>query len=152
MFDIGWTEMLVIGVVAVVVIGPKDLPRALRTAGQYIGKARSLARDFQHHIDDMIRESELDDLRQKANAFKADPANYFDNTIDKPAEETDPTGGTPDVEAPVVEAIEATPAAEVEAESDAETKTAAAEPANDGADAEPDADRGDAAAASGARG
>ena len=97
MLDIGWTEMLVIAAVAIVVIGPKDLPRALRTAGQFIGKARGMARDFQRHVDDMVRESELDDLRQKANAFKSDPTNFVDNTIAKPDEETDPTGGKPEV-------------------------------------------------------
>jgi sec-independent protein translocase protein TatB len=89
MLDIGWTEMLVIAVVAVVVIGPKELPRALRTAGQMLGKARGLARDFQRHIDDMVRESELDELRKKAGAIQNyDPSGLLDD-------DADPTGGKP---------------------------------------------------------
>lgn len=127
MLDIGWTEMLVIAAVAIVVIGPKDLPRALRTAGQFIGKARGLARDFQRHVDDMVRESELDDLRQKANAFKSDPTNFVDNTIAKPDEETDPTGGKPEVEAVTGETaaveppqVEAAPVAETTVSEDKE--------------------------------
>ena len=55
LFDMGWTEMLLIGVVALVVIGPKDLPRAMRTAGHWMRKARTLSREFQGSIDQMIR-------------------------------------------------------------------------------------------------
>jgi len=71
LFDFAWSELLVIGVVTLVVVGPKDLPRVLRAVGQMVGKARSLAREFQGHLDDMIRESELDELRQKAAAMTA---------------------------------------------------------------------------------
>lgn len=88
MFDIGWTEMLVIAVVAIVVIGPKELPRALRTAGQMMSRVRGLARDFQRHVDDMVRESELDDLRKKASAIQ-----NFDT--DSLLGDDDPTGGKP---------------------------------------------------------
>ncbi|MBT7979508.1 MAG: twin-arginine translocase subunit TatB, partial [Rhodospirillaceae bacterium] len=56
MLDIGWTEILVIAVVAIVVIGPKDLPRALRTVGQWVGKARAMSRDLQNSVNDMISE------------------------------------------------------------------------------------------------
>lgn len=69
MFDLGWTEMLLLVVVALVVIGPKDLPRALRTVGQWVGKARAVAREFQHSVDEMVRESELEDLRKQANSI-----------------------------------------------------------------------------------
>ncbi|HTV90283.1 MAG TPA: Sec-independent protein translocase protein TatB [Stellaceae bacterium] len=62
-FDIGWPELLLIGVVALVVIGPKDLPRAMRVAGFWLRKARSLSREFQNSIDQMIREAELDEVR-----------------------------------------------------------------------------------------
>jgi sec-independent protein translocase protein TatB len=64
LFDIGWPELLLIGVVALVVIGPKDLPRALRVAGFWVRKARTLSREFQSSIDQMIREAELDEVRQ----------------------------------------------------------------------------------------
>lgn len=66
MFDIGWTEIMVIAVVALVVIGPKDLPKAIYAIGKWVRKARGVAREFQHHIDDMMREAELDELRQQA--------------------------------------------------------------------------------------
>src|SRR5437868_13575255 len=58
-FDIGWSELLVIGVVALVFIGPKDLPRALRVAGYWFRKARTLSREFQNSVDQMIREAEI---------------------------------------------------------------------------------------------
>lgn len=66
MFDIAWSELGVIAVVALVVIGPKDLPKVLRTVGQWTSKARSMAREFQSGIDDMVREAELDELRKAA--------------------------------------------------------------------------------------
>ncbi len=70
MFDIGWTEMLVIAVLALIIIGPKDLPKAMRTVGQWVRKARSLAREFQAGVDEMIRESELDEARKTLEATK----------------------------------------------------------------------------------
>lgn len=66
MFDIAWSELGVIAVVALVVIGPKDLPKVLRTVGQWTAKARSMAREFQSGLDDMVREAELDELRKAA--------------------------------------------------------------------------------------
>jgi sec-independent protein translocase protein TatB len=65
MFDIGSTEFLLIVIVAVIVIGPKDLPRALYKVGQVVGKARGMARHFRSGIDAMIREAELDELEKK---------------------------------------------------------------------------------------
>jgi sec-independent protein translocase protein TatB len=64
MFDIGWSELLVIAVVAIVVVGPKDLPRMLRTFGNYAGKARKVANDFKRQFDEALREAELDDVRK----------------------------------------------------------------------------------------
>ncbi|WP_420348052.1 Sec-independent protein translocase protein TatB [Pelagibius sp.] len=64
MFDIGWTEMMVIALIALIVIGPKDLPGTLKTVSQWVRKARSLTREFQSGIDDMVREAELDDARK----------------------------------------------------------------------------------------
>jgi len=66
MFDIAWSELGVIAVVALLVIGPKDLPKVLRSIGQWTSKARAMAREFQSGIDDMVREAELDDLRKAA--------------------------------------------------------------------------------------
>ena len=64
MFDLGWAEMAVIMLVALIVIGPKDLPKVARTIGQWTGKARALARDFQRSLDDMAREAELDEIKK----------------------------------------------------------------------------------------
>lgn len=65
MFDIGSTEFLLIVIVAVVVIGPKDLPRALYKVGQIVGKARGMARHFRTGIDAMVREVEMEELEKK---------------------------------------------------------------------------------------
>ncbi|MCB1882707.1 MAG: twin-arginine translocase subunit TatB [Geminicoccaceae bacterium] len=64
MFDIGWSEMAIVMLVALVVIGPKDLPRVAREIGRWTGKARAMARDFHRAIDDMAREADLDDLKK----------------------------------------------------------------------------------------
>ena len=83
LFDIGWSELLLIGVVALVFIGPKDLPRALRVAGYWVGRARTLSREFQSSIDQMIRDAELDEIRQdlkKATEF--DIEREFQKTVD----------------------------------------------------------------------
>lgn len=65
MFDIGASELLMIVIVAVVVIGPKDMPRALRTAGRWIGKMRKVSNHFRSGIDAMVREAELEELERK---------------------------------------------------------------------------------------
>ncbi|MFM5886077.1 MAG: Sec-independent protein translocase protein TatB [Novosphingobium sp.] len=65
MFDIGWDEMLLTAIVAIIVIGPKDLPRALRTAGQWIGKIRRVSGHFRTGIETMIREAELEELEKE---------------------------------------------------------------------------------------
>jgi sec-independent protein translocase protein TatB len=71
MFDIGWTELLLLGVLAILVVGPKDLPRMMRTIGQYTAKIRGAAREFQRSFDEMARESELDELRKQIAEVKA---------------------------------------------------------------------------------
>lgn len=65
MFDIGSSELLMIVIVAVVVIGPKDLPRALYKVGQLLGKARAMSRHFRSGVDAMIREVELEEMEKK---------------------------------------------------------------------------------------
>src|SRR5882672_2942682 len=65
MFDISWNELLVIAAVALVVIGPKDLPKVLRQLTQWIKKARELAADFQRNVDEMMREADLSDLKNQ---------------------------------------------------------------------------------------
>jgi sec-independent protein translocase protein TatB len=64
MFDFSWGEVMVIGGVALIVIGPKDLPKALRTVGQMVSKVRSMAGDFQSQFNEAMREAELDEVRK----------------------------------------------------------------------------------------
>lgn len=73
MFDIGWQEILMIAVVVVIVVGPKDLPRVLRTVGQWTAKARSMVREFQGHLDEMVRESELEDFKKEIENAADEP-------------------------------------------------------------------------------
>jgi len=70
MFDIGWSEMAIIAFIALIVIGPKDLPRAMKTIAHWMRKARSLTREFQSGIDDMVREAELEDARKALDATR----------------------------------------------------------------------------------
>ena len=72
MFDVGWSELLVVGVVALVVVGPKDLPKLMRTAGQWAGRARAMADQFKRSFDDMARQAELDELRAQVERMKSD--------------------------------------------------------------------------------
>ena len=70
MFDIGWTEMLVIAVVMIVVVGPKDLPKMLRTFGKTTAKLRSMAGDFQKQFNEALKEAELDDVKKQVTDVK----------------------------------------------------------------------------------
>jgi sec-independent protein translocase protein TatB len=83
LFDLSMTELMLIGVVALVVIGPKDLPKALRVAGYWFRKARTLSREFQSSVEQMIREAELDEVRQELKkATEIDLNKEFHQTID----------------------------------------------------------------------
>ncbi len=68
MFDLGAAELLVIVVVAIIVIGPKDMPMAMRTAGKWIGKVRKVSNHFRTGLDAMVREAELEEMEQKWKA------------------------------------------------------------------------------------
>src|SRR3954470_14485041 len=69
--DIGGTELLVIAAVALIVVGPKDLPVLLRKLGQFVGKMRGMASEFRASFDEMARQSELDELRREVQAMRA---------------------------------------------------------------------------------
>jgi sec-independent protein translocase protein TatB len=85
MFDIGWSELLVIAVVAIVVVGPKDLPRLMRTFGHYAGKLRRAASDFQRQFEDAMRESEIDEVRKAIDSVRENtPSVDLKAPIDKP--------------------------------------------------------------------
>ncbi len=70
MFDIGWSEIMVIIAVAVIVVGPKDIPKMLRSVGKYIRKAKSMMRDFQNQIEEVADISELKELKAEADKLK----------------------------------------------------------------------------------
>jgi sec-independent protein translocase protein TatB len=69
MLDLGWTEILMIGVIAVVVIGPKDLPKAMHAMAQWMRKLRGMARDFQGQVDDMVKGTELEEVKKAAQGL-----------------------------------------------------------------------------------
>ena len=64
-FGIGSAELLMIAIIALIVVGPKDLPKLLKTIGKYVGKIKNMARDFQTHIDEAARETGVDDLKSE---------------------------------------------------------------------------------------
>jgi sec-independent protein translocase protein TatB len=76
MFDIGWGELLVIGIVALIAIGPKELPGALRTLGQWMGKVRRMAGEFQNQFHEAMREAELSDLKKEVDEMAAKATSY----------------------------------------------------------------------------
>lgn len=83
MFDIGWPELFVIALVALVVIGPKDLPKVMRAVGRWVGKAKRVTYEFKSHVDEMMRESELDEVRQQIReATQGDPSAYVEKSVD----------------------------------------------------------------------
>ncbi len=109
MFDIGWSELVVIAVVALIAIGPKELPAVLRTVGQYMRKIRGMASEFQGQFQDAMREAEMADLKKSVDEmtdvakgytdfdpladvkksvdnFTSDPMGESSKTTDKPAD------------------------------------------------------------------
>jgi sec-independent protein translocase protein TatB len=99
MFDFSWGELLLIGVVALIVIGPKELPGVLRMVGQWVGKIRRMAGEFQSQFHEAMREAEMADLKKQVDELN-DAARgltrHFDPiNLDSPR----PTSSTPDVPA-----------------------------------------------------
>src|SRR6266403_5741623 len=84
MFEIGWGELLLIGVVALIVIGPKELPGTLRTLGQWMGKLRRMASEFQGQFQEAMREAELADLKKQVDDMTSQAQSYanFDPVSD----------------------------------------------------------------------
>lgn len=90
MLDIGGSELLVIALVLILVVGPKDLPRVLRTVGRFMAKMRGMTREFQRNIDDMAREADVADMRKELNSISD---TVSDSEVTKKVEETlDSTG------------------------------------------------------------
>lgn len=72
MFDIAWSELLIVAIVALVVVGPKDLPKLMRTVGRWMAKVREMADQFRKSFDEMSRQSELEELKAEINALRAE--------------------------------------------------------------------------------
>ena len=75
----GFSELLLMGIVALIVVGPKDLPLMMRKVGQWVGQAKKMAGEFRGAFDDMARQAELDELRQEIESLKKD--NQFDQAV-----------------------------------------------------------------------
>ncbi len=156
MLDIGWPELAIVAVVVLIVIGPKDLPAVLRGLGRWAGKARAMVREFQGSIDDMIRETELDEVKKKVESVAShDVGKEIENTIDpggemareismpppeseaspEPADESALSDRSETDEAPATPVEESAPS--VEPEADASPAVAAEETASGVAEEEP---------------
>jgi sec-independent protein translocase protein TatB len=109
MFDISWGKLVVIGVIALIVIGPKELPAVLRTVGQWMGKMRRMAAEFQGQFQDAMREAEMADLKKTFDDTTSGLTSVFDplkNDIDKMVNDPMSTGAS---NAPTPDAGIATP-------------------------------------------
>src|SRR5690348_5247807 len=81
MFDIGWSEIMVIAVVALIAIGPKELPAVLRMVGQWMGKARKMAAEFQGQFQEAMREAEMADLKKSFDEVKEAASGFTGNNL-----------------------------------------------------------------------
>src|ERR1700736_3038773 len=132
MFDIGWSELVVIAVVALIAIGPKELPGVLRMVGQWMGKARRMAAEFQGQFQEAMREAEMADLKKSFDEVKEAATGFTSGNvmtslekdvgnalriddIDKPAAATD----TPAIDPPVTPTTPEAPIPETFTEADA---------------------------------
>jgi sec-independent protein translocase protein TatB len=128
MFDIGWSELVVIAVVALIVIGPKELPSVLRNVGHWMGKVRRMAGEFQSQFQEAMREAEMADLKKHA-----DDLNSVASSLSKPFDPTDylgkldePTPSTSATALPAGSADAAATAPDAATVSSSEAATAAA--------------------------
>jgi len=112
MFDIGWGELVVIGIVALIAIGPKELPTVLRTLGQYMGKIRRMAGEFQSQFQEAMREAEMAELKKQAEDLKSsvsDIANF--DPMANTQKEIERALEIPEMDKAVASSVEAAPAA-----------------------------------------
>ena len=158
MFDISWGKLVIIGVVALLVIGPKELPMVLRTVGQWMSKIRRMAAEFQGQFQEAMREAEMADLKKSFDEVKEAATGFTGGNImtslqkdvsgalnigdlDKPAE----TPAVPAIEPPAIPTTPETPTAETFVE--AETHAATTEPLAVTAEVQPAATLSEAAPA-----
>ena len=118
MFNLGWGELVVIGIVALIAIGPKELPTVLRTLGQWMGKVRRMANEFQGQFQEALREAEFADLKKHADDISSsvsefstlDPLADVQKDVERSFEQT-PATDTSSPAAPAVDAASPAPAA-----------------------------------------
>jgi sec-independent protein translocase protein TatB len=142
MFDIGWSELLVIAVVALIVIGPKELPTVLRTVGQWTTKIRRMAGEFQSQFQEALREAEMADLKKHADDLNKaaqsltkplDPSDYL-GKLDEPQPSPPTTASIPVTKvetAPLAEPASAPAAQNVASSASADEPTPAAQPTSE---------------------
>ena len=114
MFDIAWSEFMLIGAVALVVIGPKDLPKAMRVVGYWVGKIRGVARQFRSGFDDMVREAEFAEMEKKWAEENARIMREFPSADTPPAPALPPPVPTPAANEAVEAPVDPEPAMTVE--------------------------------------
>lgn len=126
MLDVGWSELVLIGIVALIVVGPKDLPRMFHTIGRFTGKLRGMAREFQSAMNDAARESGLDEMRRDMGDIVSKKSLGLDalESAASKFEQWDPTktrnAAPPAVAAAASAAAASAAAATAEAEADAD--------------------------------
>jgi sec-independent protein translocase protein TatB len=148
MFDFAWSELGLIALVSVLVLGPKQLPETMRTMAKVMRRVRSLGAEFQGHVNEMIREAELEELRQKVQQFSqtsvteqvtnmVDPAGEISNTlkIEEAAPTSDPHAEASVPQAPPSEPVQSAP---VQAEPAAVAPPETTPPSEPSATAPPD--------------
>jgi sec-independent protein translocase protein TatB len=140
MFDLGWGKIVIIAVIALVVIGPKELPAVLRTVGQWMGKIRRMAAEFQSQFQEAMREAEMADLKKSIDAITDatrgigtgfDPLSSVTKDLENTFKETPATAASDVAPTPAVDAPAATePAATAAAQAPTPTTepSVAAEP------------------------
>jgi sec-independent protein translocase protein TatB len=111
MFDISWSEFLLIGVVALIVIGPKELPAVMRTLGHWTRKVRSMASEFQSQFQEAMREAEMTDLKKEVEDLKndvagLDPITSLHSDVESAGEELKRSLDSPPESAPALPAAE----------------------------------------------
>src|SRR3954454_3546401 len=109
MIDLSWSHILIVLVVALVVVGPKDLPRLMRMMGRWLAKARAMADQFKKSFDEMSRQAELDELRAEIQALRDErPLAGIEQTLREPAIPVDAASTLP-IPPPLPEAEEDVP-------------------------------------------
>ncbi|UWR01360.1 Sec-independent protein translocase protein TatB [Ruegeria conchae] len=145
MFDLGWTELLVIGIVALIVVGPKDLPVLFRNVGRFVGKARGMAREFSTAMNEAADEAGVNDIKKGLNAA-TNPVSTAMDGINEAARDVaksiDPTKFDPDSETGKLAAERAEQAKKIQAST---ARAAAERKAKEAADALAKAEEAEAA-------